>query len=143
MLNKLNKIRRDFNQWSLFTAAIGFFVAIPILTITVYLFDGVGDMWEHIVKYFLLEYIQNSIVLLLGTGILTTLLGTSSAWVISNYNFPLRSLLKWLLFLPLAIPSYIVAYAYVGLLGNGGTLIRCLQTIGVSIQKIDIYFLTK
>jgi len=138
MLNKLNRIRRDFNQWSLFTAAIGFFVAIPILTITVHLFDGVGDMWEHIVNYFLLEYIQNSIVLLIGTGILTTLLGTSSAWVISNYNFPLRSLLKWLLFLPLAIPSYIVAYAYVGLLGNGGTLIGCLQTIGFSIQKIEL-----
>jgi iron(III) transport system permease protein len=138
MLNKLNRIRRDFNQWSLFTAAIGFFVAIPILTITVYLFDGVGDMWEHIVNYFLLEYIQNSIVLLIGTGILTTLLGTSSAWVISNYNFPLRSLLKWLLFLPLAIPSYILAYAYVGLLGNGGTLIGCLQTIGFSIQKIEL-----
>ncbi|MDE0766715.1 MAG: hypothetical protein OSB15_11630, partial [Amylibacter sp.] len=130
MLNKLNRIRRDFNQWSLFTAAIGFFIAIPILTITVYLFDGVGDMWEHIVDYFLLEYLQNSIVLLIGTGILTTLLGTSSAWVISNYNFPLRSALKWLLFLPLAIPSYIVAYAYVGLLGNGGSLIGCLQTIG-------------
>jgi len=81
MLNKLNRIRRDFNQWSLFTAAIGLFVAIPILTITVYLFDGVGDMWEHIVKYFLFEYIQNSIVLLIGTGILTTLLVTSSAWV--------------------------------------------------------------
>ena len=138
MLNKLNRIRRDFNQWSLFTAAIGFFIAIPILTITVYLFDGVGDMWEHIVNYFLLEYIQNSIVLLIGTGILTTLLGTSSAWVISNYNFPLRSALKWLLFLPLAIPSYIVAYAYVGLLGNGGSLIGCLQTIGFSIQKIEL-----
>ena len=138
MLNKLNRIRRDFNQWSLFTAAIGFFVAIPILTITVYLFDGVGNMWEHIVSYFLLEYIQNSIILLIGTGILTTLLGTSSAWVISNYNFPLRSLLKWLLFLPLAIPSYIVAYAYVGLLGNGGTLIESLQTVGFSIQKIEL-----
>lgn len=138
MLNRLNKIKRDFNQWSLFTVTIGFFVAIPILTITVYLFDGVGDMWEHIVNYFLFEYIQNSIVLLIGTGILTTLLGTSSAWVISNYNFPLRSLLKWLLFLPLAIPSYIVAYTYVGLLGNGGTLIRCLQIIGFSTQKIEL-----
>ena len=138
MRNKLNRIRRDFNQWSLFTAAIGIFVAIPILTITVHLFDGVGDMWEHIVNYFLLEYIQNSIVLLIGTGILTTLLGTSSAWIISNYNFPLRSLLKWLLLLPLAIPSYIVAYAYVGLLGNGGTLIDFLQTIGFSIQKIEL-----
>lgn len=138
MLNKLKRIRRDFNQWSLFTAAIGLFVAIPILTITVHLLEGVGDMWEHIVNYFLLEYIQNSILLLIGTGILTTLLGTSSAWIISNYNFPLRSLLKWLLFLPLAIPSYIVAYAYVGLLGNGGTLIGCIQTIGFSIQKIEL-----
>ena len=138
MLNKLNRIRRDFNQWSLLTMVIGFLVAIPILTITIYLFDGVGDMWDHIVNYFLLEYIQNSLILLVGTGLLTTLIGTSSAWIISNYNFQFRSLLKWLLFLPLAIPSYIVAYAYVGLLGNGGSLIGCFQAMGFSGQKLDL-----
>ena len=137
MLIKLNKIRRDFNQWSLYIITIGFLVSIPILTIIIYLFDGVGEMWGHIVEYFLLEYIQNSLLLLTATGILTIVIGTSAAWIVSNYNFPFRSLIKWLLFLPLAIPSYIVAYAYVGLFGNGGTIIRQIQLLGIPIQKIE------
>lgn len=137
MLIKLNKIRRDINQWSLYTITIGFLVSIPILTIIIYLFDGVGEMWGHIVEYFLLEYIKNSLLLLTATGILTIVIGTSAAWIVSNYNFPFRSLIKWLLFLPLAIPSYIVAYAYVGLFGNGGTIIRQIQLLGIPLQKIE------
>ncbi|MCG8331364.1 MAG: iron ABC transporter permease [Chitinophagales bacterium] len=135
---RIKHLKRDINQWSFYTMAIGLFVAIPVFAIVIYLFDGVGEMWRHIVNYFLLDYIQNSLFLLLGTGFLTFFLGISSAWIVSNYDFPFRRLIEWLLFLPLAIPSYIVAYAYVGLLGNGGSLITYLQSIGFSIQKVEM-----
>ena len=135
---RIKHLKRDISQWSFYTMAIGLFIAIPVFAIVIYLFDGVGEMWKHIVNYFLLDYIQNSLFLLLGTGFLTFFLGTSSAWIVSNYDFPFRRLIEWLLFLPLAIPSYIVAYAYVGLLGNGGSLIACLQSIGFSIQKVEM-----
>ncbi|MEM6348874.1 MAG: iron ABC transporter permease [Bacteroidota bacterium] len=131
-------LKRDLNQWSIYTLAIGLFVAIPVFAIFIYLFDGVGEMWDHITTYFLPDYILNSLILLLGTGSLTFLIGTSTAWIVSNYDFPLRGLVEWLLFLPMAIPSYIVAYVYVGLLGYEGTLIRGLQSLGISITKIDV-----
>lgn len=137
MFNKFQHIIRDTNQWSLLTVAIGLFVSIPIFAILIYLFSGVGEMWEHIVKHFLVDYIQNSLHLLVGTGILTVLFGGSTAWIVSNYDFPFRKWLDAMLFFPLAIPSYIVAYAYVGLFGNGGTIIRLLQAFGCSIQKIE------
>ena len=118
--------------------AIGLFLAIPVFAIVFYLFYGVGEMWGHIATHFLLDYISNSIVLLLGTGVLTLLFGVSSAWIVSSYEFRFRKWIEWLLFLPLAIPSYIVAYAYVGLLGNGGSLIGILQSVGLAVQKVEM-----
>ncbi|MEM1320380.1 MAG: iron ABC transporter permease [Bacteroidota bacterium] len=135
---KINHFRRDFNQWSLLLVAIGLFISIPLFSIALNLFDGAGEMWEHIVAYFLLDYIFNSVVLIIGTGLLSSTIGVSTAWIVSKYDFTGRRLLEWLLFLPLAIPSYILAYAYVGLLGNGGTLINGLNWLGISIKKIEL-----
>ena len=138
MQNKIKYFYRDFNQWSLLVITLGLLIAIPLLVVIIYLFDGVGEMWSHIVTYFLADYILNSLLLLVGTGVLCSFFGTFSAWVVSNYEFPLRKLIQWLLFLPLAIPSYIVAYSYVGLLGNDGSLIRLFNNLGISIQKIEM-----
>lgn len=134
----IKHLRRDINQWSLFTMSIGVFIAIPAFAIIIYLFDGVGEMWDHITTHFLFSYITNSLFLLAGTGVLCFLMGTSAAWIVCNYDFPLRKLIQWLLFLPLAIPSYIMAYAYVGLLGYGGSLINFLQSIGLPVQRVEI-----
>lgn len=138
MLKKITHFKRDFNQWSLLLVIISFFIAIPVFAIVRHLFGGAGEMWNHIVKYFLFTYISNSLMLLLGTGILTFTIGVSCAWIVSKYEFPFRKIIEWLLYLPLAIPSYIVAYAYVGVLGNGGTFIRILQYLGLPFQKIEM-----
>jgi len=137
MLSKLKHFKRDFNQWSLLTVAIALFVAIPLFSILINLFSGVGNMWNHIVSHYLFEYVSNSIILIIGTGLLTFLFGTSCAWIVAKYEFPFRKWIEKLLFLPLAIPSYIVAYTYVGLFDNGGTIIRVLHSMGLTIQKLD------
>ncbi|MGB2129474.1 MAG: ABC transporter permease [Flavicella sp.] len=138
MRTKIKHLLRDINQWSFFTMAIGLLIAIPLFAIVLFLFKGQGEMWAHIVKHFLGDYISNSLVLLFGTGILTFVFGVVSAWLVCNYDFPFRKQLEWLLFLPLAIPSYIVAYAYVGLFGNGGTLLPLLNGLGMPFQKVDM-----
>ena len=137
MFNKLKHLKRDFNQWSLLAVTIALCVAIPLFSIVLNLFSGVGDMWNHIVSHYLLDYISNSVILIIGTGLLTFFFGTSCAWFVAKYEFPFRKWIEKLLFLPLAIPSYIVAYTYVGLFDNGGTIIRGLQALGLPIQKID------
>ena len=137
MFSKLKHLKRDFNQWSLLTVAIVLFVAIPLFSILINLFSGVGNMWNHIVSHYLFDYISNSVILIIGTGLLTFFFGTSCAWFVAKYEFPFRKWIEKLLFLPLAIPSYIVAYTYVGLFDNGGTIIRGLQSIGLPIQKLD------
>ena len=117
--------------------AIGSLIAIPVLAIVFYLFYGVGEMWGHITAHFLWDYCSNSLQLLLGTGLLTCLFGVLPAWLISNYDFAGRKYLEWLLFLPLAIPSYITAYSYVGVFGNGGTWTSIGNNLRWSLERIE------
>src|SRR5699024_107648 len=55
-------------------------------------------------------------ILLIGVGALVSCLGVGSAWLISAYQFPSRGILSWALLLPLAVPTYIVAFAYLDIL---------------------------
>ena len=130
--------KRDFNKWSLLAITISVFISIPIFSIIINVFFGKGEMWNHIVSYFLLDYISNSFCLLLGCGVLTIFFGVLSAWIVSNYNFRFKKWIEWLLFMPIAIPSYITAYCYVGFFGNGGTFISFLKYFGIKFQKIDM-----
>ena len=143
MVLKIKHLKRDFNKSSLLIVIISLLLAIPVFAILISLFKGTGEMWEHITSYFLIDYIQNSIILLLGSGIICFVIGTSSAWVVSRYKFKGRKIIEWLLFMPLAIPSYIVAYSYVGLFGYGGSFIKFINYLGFNnidnIEMMNIY----
>ena len=138
MFLKIKHFKRDFNKWTVLIVAVSLFLAIPVFSILISLFRGNGEMWEHITIYFLFDYIKNSIILIFGTGLLTFTIGTSSAWIISRYTFRYKKIIEWLLFMPLAIPSYIVAYTYVGLIGNGGTFIEILRDFGFSVIRVEM-----
>jgi len=143
MVLKIKHLKRDFNKSSLLIVIISLLLAIPVFAILISLFKGTGEMWEHITSYFLIDYIQNSLILLLGSGIICFVIGTSSAWVVSRYKFKGRKIVEWLLFMPLAIPSYIVAYSYVGLFGYGGSFIKFINYLGLNnidnIEMMNIY----
>ena len=143
MVLKIKHLKRDFNKSSLLIVIISLLLAIPVFAILISLFKGTGEMWEHITSYFLIDYIQNSLILLLGSGIICFVIGTSSAWVVSRYKFKGRKIIEWLLFMPLAIPSYIVAYTYVGLFGFGGSFIKFINYLGINsinnIEMMNIY----
>ena len=138
MFLKIKHFKRDFNKWTVLIVSVSLFLAIPVFSILISIFRGSGEMWEHITTYFLFDYIKNSIILIFGTGLLTFTIGTSSAWIISRYTFRYNKIIEWLLFMPLAIPSYIVAYTYVGLIGNGGTFIEILRDFGFSVIRVEM-----
>lgn len=137
-LDAFYKIKRDINRWSFATLFILLLIAVPVLTIAVKLVDGPGESWSHIYTYLLPTYLQNSFYLAIGCSVLTMILGVSSAWLVTRYEFPLRRILEWLLILPLAIPSYIVAYAYAGFFDYGGVYANFMETFGFDIDKVDV-----
>lgn len=136
--SRIKRFFRDINRWSVFTLAIVFFLALPIIFIGVELFSGPGETWNHIVKYLLPEYILNSMYLVLFCSILVLILGVSSAWFVSRFEFPFRKQIEWLLILPLAIPSYIVGYAYAGIFDYGGSLDLIFRQLNIDFIRVDI-----
>src|SRR5690606_11400404 len=129
---------RDSNKWSIFTLAIVLFLALPVISIGVKLFSGPGETWGHIVDHLLLDYIGNSLFLVFACSTLVLLFGVSSAWFVSRFEFPFREQMEWLLILPLAIPSYIVASAYAGIFDIGGSMELILRFLGRVFSRIDI-----
>ena len=78
---------------------------------------------------FLAEYISNSLLLALGVGCLSLPLGVIPAWLVTLYRFPCSRQLEWALLLPLAMPAYIIAYTYTGMLDVAGPLQSWLRTV--------------
>jgi len=111
-----------WNKWTGYSLLILLLVATPLFTIFLKLFDSPGGSWSHIANNLLMGYFQNTILLLLGVAIMTFLLGVSTAWLVSNYEFPGRKYFEWLLILPLGFPGYIMAYTYVGILDYTGPI---------------------
>ena len=87
------------------------------------------DLWRHLLAYVLPAAARDTLVLLAGVGILTATIGTGAAWLVTAYDFPGRRIFVWALLLPLAVPTYIVAYAYLDVLHPVGpvqTMIRAV-----------------
>ncbi len=104
-------------------------VSLPVVSVLVNLFrpDETG-VWAHLVETVLGEYVFNSVALALGTGLGAALLGTGAAWIVAMYRFRGRGVLEWALLLPLAMPTYVIAYAYIDFLQFAGPLQSALRT---------------
>ena len=94
----------------------------PVLIVLSSIFTGFSDNINHIFSVLLIEYVSNSLVLVFGVSILVFLIGVTTAWLVTNYNFFGKKILEWALILPLAIPPYILAYTFTGLFDSFGTL---------------------
>ena len=95
-------------------------VSVPVLVVAAHLFLPAGDVWPHLVDTVLAGYVANTAWLLIGVGIGTLVIGTGTAWLCAMYRFPGRGVLEWALLLPLALPTYAIAYAWAGMLDYAG-----------------------
>ena len=105
---------------SIFAVLIAAFISLPVIVIVSYLMQANGELWQHLLDTVLNDYLINSLLLLLGVGTGVILLGVPTAWLTSMCSFPGRRWLSWALLLPLAMPAYIIAYTYSGLLDFAG-----------------------
>lgn len=117
-----NLMVKSLNIWSVFSFLFVLGIILSNLLVFTSLLQAPSENWQHIKEYLLADYISNTLLLITFTGLFTFLIGTSLAWLISFYDFPLRNFYKWAFILPLAIPAYIGAYTYTGLLNYTGIL---------------------
>ena len=95
---------------------IALFFMIPFIYLGSSVFFPFNENWNHIIDNVLLDYFINSLSLAIGVGFFSFVLGTVTAWFTSVYDFPFRKIISWLLLMPLAMPAYIIAITYVGII---------------------------
>jgi len=93
---------------------------LPVLVIIASLFQQGDGTWSHLSATVLPTYLKNSLLLTIGVGIAVLPLGVIPAWLVTMTRFAGSRILEWALLLPLAIPAYIIAYTYTGLLDVAG-----------------------
>lgn len=119
--------------WNLSIMSIALLMALPVLVVASFLFQPFNDNWTHLFENLLGDYITNSLILMLGVSIGVLSMGIITAWLTSMCEFPFQRFFSWALLLPLAVPAYIIAYTYTGMLDFAGpaqTLLR--ETFGWS-----------
>ena len=115
------------NTWSISSFLISIIVIIPILTIFASFFQDTTNYFDILKESFFLEYIFNSITLLIGVLFFTFIFGVGAAYLVSFYDFPGSNFFKWALILSFAVPSYIYAYSLFAFFDNYGTAFSILK----------------
>jgi len=119
-------LNSKINYWYLSSLIVPLVVAIPIITIFFSFFETTSDYLILLKDTFLLQYISNSIFILIGVLFLTLVFGVTSAYFVSFYNFPGVNFFKWALILSFAVPAYIYAYSLTAFFENYGTAFSIL-----------------
>ncbi|WP_102906140.1 MULTISPECIES: iron ABC transporter permease [unclassified Variovorax] len=102
--------------WRAASVLIALGVLAPVLSLVWLAFGADFSHWTHLARHVLPQAALNTALLLAGVGALVLLIGTGCAWLVTVCDFPGRRVLHWALLLPLAMPTYIVAFAYLDLL---------------------------
>ena len=107
-------------RWIIGSLLIAFLLLLPIVILFIQLFSEPGKNFSYLWNTVLIDYTFNTFYLILITSLFTLLFGLFPAWIISNYRFIGRNFYDLVLFLPLAIPSYIMGFTYIDILSFTG-----------------------
>jgi iron(III) transport system permease protein len=121
-------MKSRFSVLPLVAVVLAVLVSLPVASVIVNVFQPDREgVWAHLAETVLGEYVFNSLALAAGAGLGAALLGTGAAWIVAMYRFPGRRVLEWALLLPLAMPTYVIAYAYTDFLQFSGPLQSALR----------------
>jgi iron(III) transport system permease protein len=104
-------------------------VLAPLLAVVSNVFLPSETTWSHLVSTVLPAYIANTLLLVLMVAAGVVLCGVPTAWLVTAYSFPGKAVLEWALVLPLAMPAYVMAYAYTDWLQAAGPVQTALREV--------------
>lgn len=115
--------RLNLSPSSILPLLIVALVGLPVFAaIYAGLAAGDGATWDHILQNRLVPYTITTLTVLIISAIIMLGLAVPAAWLVSQYDFPGRAFFSWALILPLAMPGYVMAYAWADLMGIAGPL---------------------
>jgi iron(III) transport system permease protein len=116
----LTRRRRSAASWTVVPTLLAAVLALPLATIVALSLGSPENVWPHLAATVLPGAIADTLVLLAGVSLTTLVFGAAAAWLVTMCRFPGRAVIDRLLVLPLALPTYILAYAWVELLDYSG-----------------------
>lgn len=131
---------RHHSGWTLLLLLLCALVALPLGAVLALAFGGTDGLWPHLAAYVLPRVIRTTSLLLLGVGLVTVTLGVGTAWLVTMCRFPGRATLQWLLLLPLAMPTYVIAYVAVELLDTLGPVQSGLRALFGFERRSEYWF---
>jgi len=126
--------------WTLGALAVAGLIATPIVAVILLAVAPSDDIWPHLASTVLPHYLATTAMLATGVGVGTLVIGVGTAWLVTMCRFPMRAVFEWALLLPLAVPSYVVAYVYTDLLEYAGPLQAALRELFGWTSRRDYWF---
>jgi iron(III) transport system permease protein len=117
--------------WTFAAILAAALVAVPVAAILSESLKPSGEVMGHLASTMLVRLVLNTFVLAGGVAVLTSVIGVSLAWLTAVCDFPGRRMLSWMLLLPMAVPAYVMAFTFLGLMDFSGPLYRILTAAGL------------
>ncbi|MCE8026956.1 MULTISPECIES: ABC transporter permease [Halomonadaceae] len=127
------------SPWTLLILSVAFVVALPVMVVLAHIVMPTEGVWQHLASTVLGRYVSNTLYLTVTVGLGTMIIGTGTAWLVVMCRFPGRRIFEWALLLPLAVPTYVIAYAYTDFLQYAGPLQSWLREV-FEWGRGDYYF---
>lgn len=139
IFRKVFPVRPTSRWWVVVPACIGLLIGIPLIVVTFHLTFITSQEIQHLFRTVLGRYFLNTFGLVLVVGVFTGVIGISSAWITTVFDFPGRRVLTWILVIPLSVPTYVAALAYAGIFDFTGPLqLLFREVLGFGIGEYPI-----
>jgi iron(III) transport system permease protein len=111
--------------------ALALLLALPVLSVLAAwgMLDAQAiASLRHLGDTVLAGYVAQTAFLALAVAVGVTLLGAGAAASVTLFEFPGRRSFEWMMLLPLAMPAYVLAYAYTDMLQFSGAVQSALRS---------------
>ncbi len=127
MRSSLRSIRLD--GWQISGILLAGIVIVPICVILSSVIQPEQEIWKHLTETVLSTLILNTFLLSSGVLLFTAVLGVSLGWLVGACSFPGRSFFSWALTLPMAVPAYVMAFIFIGVMDFSGPIQSAIRLI--------------
>lgn len=134
------RLKRRLDSWTFFAFCVTALIGAPIITVIIIAFTDTSDIWQHLYNTVLGTYVQQTLLLMIGVGVGVTVIGTSTAWLVTMCRFPGSRIFEWALLLPLAVPGYVLAFVITDQLEYAGTIQVFLRDVFGWTSARDYWF---
>ncbi|WP_417685907.1 ABC transporter permease [Roseibium sp.] len=126
--------------WQVGSLAVAVLVLLPLAAILWISLRPSGDIWGHLLSTVLPRSLVTTLILMAGVGLATTVAGIGTAWLTTMCRFPGQRFFDWALLVPLAVPTYIIAFSYVEVLDYTGPVQTTIRSLFGFKTSRDYWF---